>query len=261
MRQVTTTGDTYAQMLRQNREDEGGRPTATGTLMRASGVLGCSRQLAFAAVDHPESEPIGDDTLVAFSMGQHLHEEMQKAMEVDYAMQCEVPIEITDNVSGNADGVYVDWDNHKALTIWEAKSKSGYGFKLAMQNGPELKDCLQAAVNAIGIGAAQIHMVYVCKESDWRAGLKQGQVLEWVLDMWDQIDGQDLHGHACEELDRLERIAQSIKDGVLPARVIPEVGVIDDPPAYQVKKGQWQCRYCRWNSVCREMPTGEVPLP
>lgn len=262
MRQVTTTGDAYAEMLRQAREDEGGRPTATGTLMRASGVLGCARQLAFAATNHPESDPIGNDTLIAFSMGQHLHEEMQAAMQRDYDMSCEVPIQISDNVSGNADGVYTDWDNGGALTVWEAKSKSNFGFKLAMKDGPELKDCLQAAVNAIGIGAPQIHMVYVCKESDYRSGLKQGQVAEWVIDLMEQFGADTLYNQACDELARLESIARGIQGGVLPGRSIPGIGVIEDPPRYQAPKGApWQCRYCQWNSVCVEMPTGEVPLP
>jgi hypothetical protein len=262
VRQVTTTKDAWEQDLRAERDNEGPRPTATGTLMRASGVLGCARQLAFAAAGIPECEEITTDTLVAFTMGQHLHERMQAAMEHDHGMQCEVPIQITENVSGNADGVYTDPDG--VLTVWEAKSKSNFGFKLAMKDGPELKDCLQAAVNAIGIDAPQIHMVYVCKESDYRAGLKQGQVAEWVIDLREPFDsdGESLHNLACGELDRLERIAKAINDKVLPSRSIPGIGLIEYPPAYQAPKGApWQCRYCQWNSICVQMPTGEVPLP
>ncbi len=260
MRQVTITEDAWENDLRAERDNEGPRPTATGTLMRASGVRGCARQLAFAAAGTPESEQITTDTLVAFTMGQHLHERMQAAMERAHGMQCEVPIEITENVSGNADGVYTDPDG--VLTVWEAKSKSNFGFRLAMKDGPELKDCLQAAVNAIGIGALRVHMVYVCKESDFRSGVKQGQVEEWVIDLMEPFGADTLYNQGCDELARLESIARRIQQGVLPERSIPGIGLIENPPRYQAPKGApWQCRYCQWNSICIEMPTNEVPLP
>ena len=251
--------------LRGERESQGPKPTAFGTSMRASSAHGCERSLALDAAQVPECEEIGYETLLAFKLGDAMHDLVQRGVAAMFPdFKAEVPVDLRPfgyDVSGSADGVMVEGDE---LTVHEIKTMKPYPFNLSMTSGaPRLGDILQAGIYVYGMGADAIRFIYICKETDKRSGRVPGDTQEFRLRMGDMVDeaGDTVKSLVENELMRLQRISESAADGVIPPRDIPGVGLVDSPPRYQADRGQpWNCRFCRHNSTCRVMESGPVPV-
>lgn len=258
---VASTLDLF---LRNERLAEGVRPTACGTGLRGSQAYVCDRQIAFQAARVPECEELPYTTLLAFNFGQAMHEKVQASLEALWGdFESEVQVDLRPlgyNCSGHADGHNVIDDTG---TVYEIKTMKAYPFKLAKGGEFKIEHALQAGIYALGLGADSIHLVYICKEGNFRDKVTAGDTLEFRIGMDEVLPsyGQTLRSLVVEELDRLQRVWDQVKDGVVPARWIPGHGHVEQVPSYLQKKvSPWNCAYCSFNSACRSMPTEAVPV-
>jgi hypothetical protein len=99
-------------------------------------------------------------------------------------------------------------------------------------------------------------MIYVDKDKH--------SIAEWLLDMdepYERYQGWTPRQLAEAELERMEGILGRLDSGMLPARHIPghgRVTVVPDPDSYDQP---WQCRYCRFNETCSNLPATPVEIP
>ena len=252
------THEAYLSYLKKNREEEGPRATALGTPARGSMAGQCSRRIGFEVLDVEETDPITDTTLLAFHVGSALHDMLQASMQAEWQMQLEYPVDLRPlgwEISGHADGVYVDEDG--MTVVWELKSKTGYGFKLARNSGhPEKHEIAQVAMYSLGVPfATQIHLVYVAKESSYgKNAIKAGDTIEWILNLDEPVpgcDGMTPRQIGSAEANRINAIASEVLDDeMLPERFIPDYGIVQFVPAPESRDDHWRCRYCTFNAVC-----------
>lgn len=249
----------------------GPKPTATGTLLRVSQALACSRQIGFDAIGAPQTEVPGT-VLLAFGVGNAFHERIQAMLRERWGAETEVPVDLRPTVdcSGSADAVYLhpEWGK----TVVEIKTISGYGFKIACGEkrderdapGPKVEHLTQAGLYAHGLEADAVHIVYVDKDRQ--------RFAEWVIDDFDgplefgydkaaPVIDATLNDLITSEIARMNGIAGRISDGVLPARYIPGWGTVQDVPAPKSHDKPWNCRYCRYNALCAALPPSPTPLP
>ena len=266
------TRDALGNHLRRRREEEGGRPTACGTAGRGSFAGNCSRKIAFEMLEVEETDPIDENTLVAFRVGQDLHDLLQEAMVEEYGMRIEQPVDLRPygyDISGHIDGIYNDLQSADgAELVWELKSKTSFGFKMARKSfEPEKTDVAQVAMYSLGVPeAAGIHLVYMCKDADYKWGdsTRAGETLEWIVGLDEPCPGQDgmtPRQIGVAEATRIDAIAaEALQWGLLPERFIPGDGVVDFVPAPGSRDKPWQCRYCQWNALCATLPAGQTRL-
>jgi hypothetical protein len=254
---------TVGAFLRLEQDREGDKPTACGTALRGSESYGCSRKIAFRAAGVPKAHQFTDQTLLAFKIGNTLHELLQDAMTALWAeFKPEVVVDLRPlgfDMSGSADGVYSIGDDTLVLEI---KTKSSFGFKLAKKaDHPDEGELVQAAMYALGLGAQAVHLVYLAKEGAYRDGVKPGELLEWRYRLTDDFEGLGtVEELATNELWRQQQIADQVSDFVIPERDIPGHGVVDSPPPWQGKGQPWNCRYCDYRNHCAALPTEETPV-
>jgi len=255
--------DVWATYMAHKRDEEGPKPTACGTLLRVSDTGSCLRQRALSALGVEESEEIDAGTLLAFQIGNSIHDALQQALlwKVDDA-QVEIPIDLRSegvSLSGHCDGLFDD-------TILEIKTVGAYAAKLAWKKGPKPEHVAQAALYAAGTGATHVLLVYVAKEKDWRAGISPGDMREWLFHVDDDAgEGYSPRDLGEIEMDRFKRVERSVDIGLVPARLIPnddnDLVVESRPGLYGEKSsGSWQCRYCRHNTTCQQLGEGQVPV-
>ena len=254
---------TVGAYLRLEQERNGDKPTATGTLLRGSESYNCARKIAFRAAGVPKAHEFTDQTLLAFKLGNTLHELLQDAMAALWSeFEAEAIVDLTPlgfDMSGHADGVYSIGSDKLVLEI---KTKSSFGFKLAKKaDHPDEGELVQAAMYALGLGAQAVHLVYLAKEGAYRDGVKPGELLEWRYRLTDDFEGLGtVEELATNELWRQQQIADQVSDFVIPERDIPGHGVVDSPPPWQGKGQPWNCRYCDYRNHCAALPTEETPV-
>lgn len=254
--------------LANNRAQEGDRPTADDTLLRGSDAYSCARKIAFGAMRVPKVVPYTAGTLEAFEVGRQVHARLQELLVKKFGASLEVQCsykQLGIEVSGHADATYT-WGTSRRVT--EIKSMKSYPFLKAAggtdnfgrsvdPEGPKIEHVLQAGIygNSPQIQADTLHLVYYKKED--------GQVAEWLLPMKGEPfgpDGHDIIELVEEELARLNRIAEDIRNGLLPWRHIPGYGVVKDPPAADTKNDPWNCRYCAWQPLCARLPASKISV-
>lgn len=210
----------------------------------ASEALKCSRQVAFRvlgpAVD-VEAEPFPFNALIAFRIGEDLHDLVQCAFEAEYPNFRREVEWSQGEVTGRADGLYGDED---LQIVVEIKSVNRDGFMRAKRRDqPHIEHEMQANISAYALQAALLHIVYVNK------GAKPGEpvMLEWLIPA--TPDAAEL------ELDRLRSIVTGLTStGTLPDRFM-DGDVIDDPA-----KKKWPCAYCDYRPTCIALGPGRVAL-
>ena len=253
--------------LHEEREEEGHRPTAFGTLGRGSMAGGCDRALAFDMMSAEPSEEILDSTLMAFKTGQHLHDLVQASMRRQHDMDCEVPVDLRPlgyPISGHVDGVYV---LENLTIVAEIKTKKAYPMKLARRKRiPELHEVQQAGMYAMGVGADAIHLIYYAKDNAGTARKPQdfveaGETVEWLLFMDEPVpgDGRTVEQIATAEATRITSIAGQVEDGMIPERFIPGYGTVPVLPYPGSMDAPWRCRYCDYWGLCDTLPAEQVP--
>jgi hypothetical protein len=257
--------EALATLLQDKREEEGPKPTADGTLFRGSNALGCTRRIAFEALQVEPAVGIDTATLTSFDIGRMYHELIQAALEREHQAQCEVPVSwraVGHNISGHADAAY---DRRCA----EIKSMKAFAWSLATEGngydhtgpGPKREHLVQAGIYAMSpqIDAAELHMIYVNKDT--------GQLAEWVLGVHEPLvhlgDGgtTTIAKEVRKELARLDEIEAQLVAGVMPAREIPGYGPVDHLPPPAGSKGKpWNCRYCPYQPICKDQPPESFSL-
>jgi len=274
MADSTRTLNAYFTYLSKRRDAEGPKPTALGTSGRGSMAGSCSRQIGLQMLEVPESDPIDLKTLLAFHIGTALHDMTQEAMKEVWDMRAEEPVDLRPlgfPISGNIDGVYRDPDDPTKYVVWELKSKTSFGFKLARESGePEKHEVAQAAMYALGhtqphpFEASAIHLTYLCKDTSYgRGATMMGQTLEWVIGLDEPVPGQDgmtPRQIGLAEATRITAIDAEVRDGLIPERFVPDHGLVENVPMPDSKLQPWRCRYCRHNSVCATLPADQTPI-
>ena len=268
MKYTSTASDAFAKHLFDKNEEDGPKPTAAGTLMRCSDAQNCLRQRGFAAAKFPEVHSIDTNTLLAFSLGTSMHELLQNAIGNVYGGEFEAVVDLSGSgvsLSGSADGV-VEVDGETRLL--EIKTMGSFPFKLAKESGlPKRQHVAQAALYAMGFPeVTKLWVVYLAKESGFRNAHKAGDMLEFVIDLDEELfEGFTPRQIAEQELDNFRSVQKSLSEDMLPdAVVFDDNGVdilVEKPPAYGSGKGQpWNCRYCRYQSICEAVGPTEVTL-
>ena len=253
----------------KKRAEEGPKPTATGTRFRCSDAGSCLRKRGMAAIGAAESNAIAPQSLLAFEIGNSIHETLQEAFAAaeGFTFEAEVPIDLSEfgpSLSGHTDGIITGPDGSK--TILEIKTMAGFGFKLAKSGGPKREHVAQAGMYALGVEADRILLVYVAKEGDFRAGFKPGAVLEFEYLMTDEVfDGESVHDVAMAEIDMFKMADDMLDKGIVTSRLVPDdsgkLQEVERVPGYMEKGGKpWQCAYCQYNDACRLLLAGPVAV-
>jgi len=260
-------GRIYGEYLEDRREP---KPTACDTMLRMSSTGSCLRQRAFEAQKVAETNPIDHKTLIAFDIGNTVHEGIQAACQKAFSGQYELPLDLTQStgvsLSGSCDGLIFLEDGTQRLL--EIKTTSSYGFKLARDGYPKMGHIAQAALYALAAEVDELWIVYVAKQDSWRDKISVGETLEWVIGMDEEIPEWGITPRQIAELELgwFRSVQEDMALGNLPAPYIPsdngELEFQDSPSPYGVasKGGAWQCRYCRFNQLCTFVGSGEVSL-
>lgn len=253
---------------KKKRADEGPKATAAGTPFRCSDAGSCIRKRGLAAVGAVESNEIAPTSLLAFEIGNSIHETIQDAFAAsdDFEFEAETPIDLSNlgvSLSGHCDGI-ITMPNSRKI-ILELKTMAGFGFRLA-QSGPKREHVAQSGLYALGVDASAILLVYVAKEGDFRAGFKPGAVLQWEIDLDDEVfPGETVKDVALAEMDNFKLAEDHLKAGEVAPRLVPndagELIEVEDVPGYMAKGAKpWQCAYCQYNDACALLPSGPVPI-
>lgn len=269
------------------RDKEGPKPTAFGTPFRVSDSGACIRKRTFSAFGARESDEFSSQTYMAFEIGNAIHKSIQDALECDgngWYFESEVPIDLTEvskkvghgveefGLSGHCDGIITNIEQN-TRTILEIKTVSGYAAKLAWpypgrDEGPKREHVSQATLYALGVEAESILLVYVAKESDYRVGVKAGDMMQWEFGLHETTDywgGQTPYDLAMQELRHFQYAGRYYaKDQIAPAFVPRDNGelvLVHDRPEYQQKGAvPWNCAYCNYNTTCQTLSADEVSV-
>jgi hypothetical protein len=225
----------------------------------ASSAGACARQIGYRVAGTEASNPITGDALFNFSLGDHVHDQIQTAM-VDAIPNCQIEVSgVIDNfITVRADLLYPAEDGK--LVCGEIKSVSDFGFKLAtgaklksngqwnkkdqVAAGPKRENILQGGISAKALGAEYLHVIYARKT----AAKDEPIVHEWRFKI------NDLDGKIRAEIERLRWIVDSVERGFLPGREF-EGQIIENPA-----KVKWPCLYCSFVDLCSKLPSEAIPL-
>tara|TARA_R110000824_G_scaffold24063_5_gene85124 strand:+ start:4752 stop:5633 length:882 start_codon:yes stop_codon:yes gene_type:complete len=267
MRYTQEISEVYGKFLQDSRTP---KPTACGTQQRISSVGSCLRQRGFEALKFDETNPIDKKTLIAFDIGNAVHEGIQAACRKHFSGKYELPLDLTQrtgiSLSGSCDGlIFLEDETQRLLEI---KSTSSYGFKLARDGLPKMGHVAQAALYAIAADVDELWIVYVAKQDSFRDNIEVGETLEWVLTLDEEIPEWGISPRQIAELELgwFRSVQEDISIGALPAPYIPsddgqlEFQEIASPFGKRTKGGAWQCRYCRFNRLCSFVGSGDVSL-
>lgn len=259
--------EALSEHLRRKRELEGPKPTRDDTRLRGSQARQCSRKIYFDAQGIAETVDIEDSTLAAFEVGNAWHEVIQLALVEKFDAETEVAVSYKDHglsLSGSADATYLFGF---ARVCVEIKSMKAYGWDLACRgnasfgqpSGPKLEHITQAGLyaNAPQIQADVIHMIYVNKDN--------GELAEWLLKWTDDLGplghpGITVRQLVDEEMARMASILEDADRGIVPAREIPGLGLVADPPPAGSRGTPWNCRFCGHQPLCVDLAAEAFPL-
>ena len=271
------------------RDEAGPKPTAFGTPFRVSDSGACIRKRTFSAFGAMESDEFSSQTYMAFEIGNAIHKSIQDALECDgngWYFESEVPIDLTEvskkvglgieefGLSGHCDGI-ITQNGSGIKTIVEIKTVSGYAAKLAWRYmrggkggndaGPKREHVAQATLYALGVEAESIMLVYVAKESDYRSGIKAGDIMQWEFGLHETTDywnGQTPYDIAMDELRHFQYANRYHRKGLVAPAYVPDdngdLVLVHDRPGYMQKGGKpWNCAYCNYNTTCRSLSENE----
>jgi len=265
---IDAEGIIYVGQLSKYNE-EGPKATALGTRLRVSDAGVCERQRWYKAAGFEESETPDLQTLLAFHVGNSIHDFVQEAFQRQTVMagvsvDCEVPVDCRPlgvDMSGSADLVVTYSDGHKVVV--EFKSASAFGAKLAKE-APKREHVAQAGLYARGLGADEIMIVYVAKETSFRDKVRAGDIFTHTLklsDPWAEGRIETVFDVTELEIVRFKRVEKALDDGRLPKPIVTNgdaepgkalLSVVDSPGPFgkASKKTHWECRYCLYNGLC-----------
>jgi hypothetical protein len=260
-----------AQAIHAANVEAGEKPKAFDTIFRHSDAGKCARQLWYSASGVERSDVVDLPGEMVMWYGTMIHEHWQAAMDAAFgdAFCSELPVrhhydpEDAGLCSGHIDGVLNLEDTRY---VFELKTKGGFGFnqavgldrqRYAMKEpaGPGAPALLQGALNALAVDADVLVMGLIGLEAVSRqlAGKLDLAPEARIMAEW-HYSREQYAPWAAEELNRLELIAQDVRDG----RLSPRKAVGDgfstvrlDPNATRV---DWRCTYCPYFDTCKGSP-------
>jgi hypothetical protein len=259
-----------AQAIHRANEEAGEKPKAFPTLFRHSDAGKCARALWYSASGVERSEVMDLPGEMVMWYGSTIHAEWQAALcEAFPGAEVEVPVrhhyDGTDPglCSGHVDAVI---KAEFGTVVVELKTKGGFGFNQAVgldrqryamkePNGPGAPAILQGSLNAMALDADVLVVGIIGLEAVSRqlAGKLDISPEARIMAEW-HYSREEYEPWACEELNRLERIATEVAENYPSSRVA--VGddftkVRLDPNAARV---DWRCTYCSYLDTCKEAP-------
>lgn len=261
--------DSYVRELVEREARDGEKPTAFPTPFRASSSHFCGRSLVYRALKVAVDTPHDAGSLGIMDLGTLAHNGMQEAVQRRYPdAEIEVRFTIGSLVSGHAD-IFIP----SRSEVLELKTVGRYAYEEAMgvkhprvgqrserysPKGPKLSHITQAGLEAWGLGATNVRIGYINKESvspalATRLGLTSLDrfMAEWVIPeaVWRPL--------AQQELNRLADLKAYVDAGFIPERVgVNDTAqqVILNPEALDKDrnyKASWSCRgYCQFRESC-----------
>lgn len=210
----------------------------------ASEALKCSRMIGLRLLTNDTGhEQVRLNSLLAFSLGDHIHERIQSAFKLLYAdFVEEVRWERRDwNMTGRADGMYTDDEGVRVIV--EIKSMTPAMFvKAVKRDAPHYEHALQAQISAVAKDAQAVHLVYVNKAPR--------QTEEAMAEWYAEVDTSA----TMAEIERLSTIVANANAGILSERFY-DGDVIDNP-----ERKKWPCEYCNVREWCIRLGAGEKRL-
>lgn len=219
----------------------------------ASDAYACARKVAFSRLRVPKDIEYDAAQLMTFRVGDWYHQVTQEALVQWLDCRCEVDFDLRPaaSVYGRCDGVY-ERDGIRCAV--EIKSQAGFGFDLSTGGrksdqgpGPKADHLIQVGMAAVSpqIDAQAVHVIYINKD--------RGVVAEWIIGLDEplpHLGGVTIRSMVAAELERFKAIGDDLDDGYLPARIVPDHGLVIDPPAAGSRANPWNCRYCSWQPSC-----------
>lgn len=251
---------------------DGPKPTATGTLLRCSSAGSCERQQAFSAIKAKPTEQRSSETLLAFEIGNAIHNSLQEMMLArdDFDTQVEVPVDLSSlgvSLSGHCDALITDSQGNKIVV--EIKTMSGYGASRTFGSDPKREHVCQAGLYATGLEADAILIVYVAKEADRGWKVRPGQIAQWYYELDEEVyPDESVRDVVNSELARFSRVEHYLNQGLLPEPLVQDsnedyamsrvelVGPFGAPS----KHHHWECRYCIYNSACADIGPNHIDI-
>ena len=258
------TDEWYTYKLRQE-EEVGPKPTAANTLLRCSDAGSCERQRGFNAINAKPTEHRSAETMLAFELGNAIHESLQEMMlQLDgFNTAIEVPVDLSGwgvSLSGHCDAVMTNSEG-KCMVV-EIKTMSGYGAVRHFVGGPKREHVAQAGLYAAGLDANAILIIYVAKEAAYRKSLsvRPGQIMQWYYELDEEVyPDESVRDVMQMELNRFARVESELSKNRLPEPLVQdeetlEMFRVDLPGPFDQpsKHHHWECRYCVYNSACVE---------
>jgi hypothetical protein len=215
----------YAQLAEREHPSGADDPRA-----HASEAGACARRIWYRIRRVPQSNPYAITTLIAFQIGLDLHRQVQAALARAYSNVVTEAYWEQGMVSGHADAVYVDGVGIRVL----AEIKTASPFAWSYMKAPKREHVLQAGVNAEGLRADMVHIIYL----NIAAKAGDDPMREFSL-------GNNVYGtEAAMELWRLGTIAHAASKGTRVPREYE--GKEIDP-----RDAQYPCTYCPWLDHCQ----------
>ncbi len=231
-----------------------------GLHANASSAGACARAIGFRVAGLPASNPLTGDALFNFSVGDAIHEIIQRAMLAKIpSATAEIKGVVGGIITCRADLKYVAEDGK--YVCCEIKSVSDFAYKLAtgaklksngqwnkkdqVAEGPKREALLQASLSAKALGADYVAIIYARKT----ASKDDPIIAEWRYKI------EDLEDEIQTEFERLKSIVEMVKSNVIPDREYN--GEVITNPA----KARWPCGYCGHKNSCIQLGEGEVQIP
>jgi hypothetical protein len=201
---------------------------------------------------YSSSDAFDTNTLIAFTIGNHLHEYVQTAYKQVYPDFRDEVSWTLPTTTGRADGMYTHPEH--GLTILEVKTMPDDKFTEAVEsNAPQSEHMLQGDLSALALGASWVDVVYINKGRNKPPRVKKGQQpAQPLYPMYIWHYKADLR-HARQEAEKHGTIQRHIADSTLPARLYH--GQELEPETVN-----FPCNWCPFKRVCISDGPGVVPL-
>lgn len=254
------------------------KPTALNTPLRYSSAYGCSRQQSYAAFEAQPTEPMDHAGAWVTGVGTLIHEALQEAIGRRFPnAKFEVATGFDDYLSGSCDAYIPSADlGGIGSVLYELKTMGTFSFDKQVgwnrmrgdfkyPEGPAQKAIAQAGMNALGVEKhLGVTITYVVLGSITFEALSKQKAAKMFIDgpnrvmaefwlereMWEPL--------ALEELERLEKLGELVKNGWLgdrDGRDDEGNKVILDPHGKA-----WQCEYCSFRTVCAADGPGVINI-
>lgn len=278
-------GPALAQAWFESTDHNPNKAKAFETRLRNSQAGKCTREIQYAVLDVPKTDPPTAAGFWVMGLGTIVHERWQAAMKIAFPnAEAEVKIRYDDFDSSGHIDLVLNEDGY--VTSIELKTINGFGFKKTIgargvPEGPRNGHLLQCALNADAINADEMVVIYLSMENLSPFELRKllGRDPEFETDFFRQFTAEWTYSReqyaplAEAEKHRLTKVLEwTDRDQLVPrfTAEMPKGARITDPSKgtwQTVVDGQvtqagstWACDYCDYRKQClQDGPGGSLP--